>query len=345
MGKEAAYRQMSTWVLTALSHGHVNSHGHDKVGAALRSVVPPEDAAFFDQRERAMVRGLVDHAVVAARSKRHLTEIVEEVTGSLMALRAGRSVVPPAPAPTPETTDAENGKWRDLIAAMPVERQQRIADGTATLSSEREMVKVICQHCQRVTFAGYRAAPAPAGEPSEERTRYMRESQGVLDSPYAFQDTPQGRYARAIFEHFRGAYAVDRLTPSRDTRDKELPTLMSLVGSMPNLTGGLSSEDYVRKIRDEQERGRLDSERLDVAQELYAGLAPMSSLPFFGMLRLPEGLPAEVGVPRPTYANIERGRCKAKVDLIWRVAIVLDVPISSLLPEPVLAGPDTGGTT
>jgi transcriptional regulator with XRE-family HTH domain len=53
----------------------------------------------------------------------------------------------------------------------------------------------------------------------------------------------------------------------------------------------------------------------------------------------------QVGVPRPTYANIERGRCKAKVDLIWRVAIVLDVPISSLLPEPVLAGPDTGGTT
>jgi hypothetical protein len=258
----------------------------DPSTGACRSVVPQEAGATVVQLEiERILRRYAPHYDAETLAMRGDLD-------HLCAVARG-SVVPAAPAPTPETTDAENGKWRDLIAAMPVERQQRIADGTATLSSEREMVKVICQHCQRVTFAGYRAAPAPAGEPSEERTRYMRESQGVLDSPYAFQDTPQGRYARAIFEHFRGAYAVDRLTPSRDTRDKELPTLMSLVGSMPNLTGGLSSEDYVRKIRDEQERGRLDSERLDVAQELYAGLAPMSSLPFFGMLRLPEGLPAE----------------------------------------------------
>lgn len=42
----------------------------------------------FDRAERGMIRALVDHAVVAARSRRPLSGIVEEVTDALMALRA-----------------------------------------------------------------------------------------------------------------------------------------------------------------------------------------------------------------------------------------------------------------
>jgi hypothetical protein len=59
--------------------------------ALLRALRAPSrlhgEPTFFDQRERAMIQGLVDRAVVAARSKRPLSGIVEEVTDALMALR------------------------------------------------------------------------------------------------------------------------------------------------------------------------------------------------------------------------------------------------------------------
>jgi transcriptional regulator with XRE-family HTH domain len=47
-----------------------------------------------------------------------------------------------------------------------------------------------------------------------------------------------------------------------------------------------------------------------------------------------------LGVPRATYANIERGRQRVAVDFIWKAAVVLGVPIDRLVPEP-LSGPAT----
>jgi hypothetical protein len=46
-------------------------------------------------------------------------------------------------------------------------------------------------------------------------------------------------------------------------------------------------------------------------------------------------LAEKIGLPRASYANIEAGRQRIPVDIIWRAAIVLGVPISSLVPEPV----------
>ncbi len=43
---------------------------------------------------------------------------------------------------------------------------------------------------------------------------------------------------------------------------------------------------------------------------------------------------ASLSMPRGTYANVERGRQRVPVDVIWRLAVVLDVPIQALLPEP-----------
>jgi hypothetical protein len=60
-----------------------DAHFRELCDPTERSVPP------LDHRERETIRALVDHAVVAARSKRPLAEIVEEVTDSLMALRAG----------------------------------------------------------------------------------------------------------------------------------------------------------------------------------------------------------------------------------------------------------------
>ena len=41
-----------------------------------------------------------------------------------------------------------------------------------------------------------------------------------------------------------------------------------------------------------------------------------------------------IGVPRASYANLEAGRQRIPVDIIWRVAVVLGVSVVSLLPEP-----------
>ncbi len=48
-------------------------------------------------------------------------------------------------------------------------------------------------------------------------------------------------------------------------------------------------------------------------------------------------LAKRIGLPRPSYANIESGRQRVPLDVVWRAAIVLDLPIAALVPEP-LAG-------
>jgi transcriptional regulator with XRE-family HTH domain len=47
-----------------------------------------------------------------------------------------------------------------------------------------------------------------------------------------------------------------------------------------------------------------------------------------------DGLAKRIGMTRPSYANIEAGRQRIPLDVIWRAAIVLGVSISALVPEP-----------
>jgi len=69
-----------------------------------------------------------------------------------------------------------------------------------------------------------------------------------------------------------------------------------------------------------------------------------------------EQLAEAISVPRASYANLEAGRQRIPVDIIWRVAVVLGVSVVSLLPEPsyrpkqepegnVKRPTDTSGTT
>lgn len=48
-----------------------------------------------------------------------------------------------------------------------------------------------------------------------------------------------------------------------------------------------------------------------------------------------EELAKRIGIPRASYANIESGRQRISIDVIWRAAVVLEVAIASLVPEPV----------
>jgi transcriptional regulator with XRE-family HTH domain len=48
-----------------------------------------------------------------------------------------------------------------------------------------------------------------------------------------------------------------------------------------------------------------------------------------------EELAQRIGLPRPSYANIESGRQRVPLDVVWRAAIVLDQPIAALVPEPL----------
>jgi transcriptional regulator with XRE-family HTH domain len=48
-----------------------------------------------------------------------------------------------------------------------------------------------------------------------------------------------------------------------------------------------------------------------------------------------EELSKRIGLPRPTYANIESGRQRIPIDVVWRVAVVLGLPVDSLVPEPL----------
>ena len=44
-------------------------------------------------------------------------------------------------------------------------------------------------------------------------------------------------------------------------------------------------------------------------------------------------LAEQVGVGRATLANLENGRQRVYVDLLWRIAVVLKVPITRLIPD------------
>ena len=48
-----------------------------------------------------------------------------------------------------------------------------------------------------------------------------------------------------------------------------------------------------------------------------------------------EELAKRIGLPRPSYANIESGRQRIPLDVVWRAAIVLGVPVGALVPEPL----------
>jgi transcriptional regulator with XRE-family HTH domain len=50
-------------------------------------------------------------------------------------------------------------------------------------------------------------------------------------------------------------------------------------------------------------------------------------------------LAKKIGLPRASYANLESGRQRIPVDILWRAAVVLNVSISSLVPEPTNRGP------
>jgi transcriptional regulator with XRE-family HTH domain len=54
-----------------------------------------------------------------------------------------------------------------------------------------------------------------------------------------------------------------------------------------------------------------------------------------------EELAAEIGIQRGSYANIEAGRQRIPIDIVWRAAVVLGVSISSLVPEPIPHGKQT----
>ena len=48
-----------------------------------------------------------------------------------------------------------------------------------------------------------------------------------------------------------------------------------------------------------------------------------------------EELARRIGLPRPSYANIESGRQRVPLDVVWRAAIVLDLSMAALVPEPL----------
>ena len=46
-------------------------------------------------------------------------------------------------------------------------------------------------------------------------------------------------------------------------------------------------------------------------------------------------LATRIGLPRPSYANIESGRQRVPLDVVWRAAVVMDLSIATLVPEPL----------
>jgi transcriptional regulator with XRE-family HTH domain len=50
-----------------------------------------------------------------------------------------------------------------------------------------------------------------------------------------------------------------------------------------------------------------------------------------------EEVATQLGVSRASYANVEAGRQRASLDLMWKLSVVLAVPISDFVPEPLRA--------
>ncbi len=48
-----------------------------------------------------------------------------------------------------------------------------------------------------------------------------------------------------------------------------------------------------------------------------------------------EELAKRLGLPRPSYANIESGRQRIPLDVVWRAALVLGASLATLVPEPL----------
>jgi|HubBroStandDraft_5_1064220.scaffolds.fasta_scaffold987206_2 transcriptional regulator with XRE-family HTH domain len=54
-----------------------------------------------------------------------------------------------------------------------------------------------------------------------------------------------------------------------------------------------------------------------------------------------EELAGRIGLPRASYANIESGRQRVPLDVVWRAAIVLEQPLGALVPEPLARAADS----
>ena len=52
-----------------------------------------------------------------------------------------------------------------------------------------------------------------------------------------------------------------------------------------------------------------------------------------------EAIAERIGVPRATYANLESGRQRPALDVVWRAAVVLGMPLTSVVPDAVPPGP------
>lgn len=48
-----------------------------------------------------------------------------------------------------------------------------------------------------------------------------------------------------------------------------------------------------------------------------------------------EALAEAIGIARATYANLESGRQRVPLDVAWRAAVVLNVSIAQIVPEPL----------
>jgi hypothetical protein len=48
-------------------------------------------------------------------------------------------------------------------------------------------------------------------------------------------------------------------------------------------------------------------------------------------------------MPRPSYANVERGRTRVALDIIWRASVLLGIPLQKLVPEPLVGEPESAG--
>ena len=46
-------------------------------------------------------------------------------------------------------------------------------------------------------------------------------------------------------------------------------------------------------------------------------------------------LAGKIGLPRPSYANIESGRQRIPLDVVWRAAVALGLSMTVLVPEPL----------
>ena len=76
------------------------------------------------------------------------------------------------------------------------------------------------------------------------RLRYLRTI--IADEQYAYRFARMSLYRDDLIEQIDGFLLADGYAPV----PQEEPTLRSLIGSVPNLTGGVPAEEWVRAKRD-----------------------------------------------------------------------------------------------